>query len=125
MYVLYGSRRPGTETLIWEDKLKENCEALMQLESERGTTDLRITEVSDEPKTISTIGIPDSTRKALDSLDPQAKAREALFMVVQEIEKEDRMIALKTEVYRTFAKADTAAKKLTMQTGFKHFVKQI
>lgn len=140
MYRLYGIR-PGEkeESLVWEDRLLENCAALMGLESVRGGREMRIETVPnasevvrlDTKDTGASVSVNDSPplpSKAKYEMSPEAVARvnkelrKTLYCLARRSQTGDKLQLVHTEVYEGLERAKKAAKDLEQASEFKYVV---
>jgi hypothetical protein len=112
MYRLYGIR-PGERevSLVWEDRLLENCAALMELESVRGGREMRIETV--DQVTLETK--PTGAKVALP-------AKKTLYSLARRSQTGDKLQLVHTEVYEGLERAKKAAKDLEQASEFKYVV---
>jgi hypothetical protein len=116
MYRLYGIR-PGERevSLVWEDRLLENCAALMELESVRGGREMRIETVPNASEVVR-----------LDTKDTGAKVeiprKKTLYCLARRSQTGDKLNLVHTEVYEGLERAKKAAKDLEQASEFKYVV---
>jgi hypothetical protein len=116
MYRLYGIR-PGEEreSLVWEDRLVENCAALMELESVRGGREMRIETV---PSSSEVVRLETEDTGAAVEL-PRKKT---LYCLARRSQTGDKLQLVHTEVYEGLERAKKAAKDLEQASEFKYVV---
>lgn len=122
MYRLYGIR-PGEkeESLVWEDRLEENCAALMGLESVRGGREMRIETVPNASEVVRL-----DTKETGAKVEPQDSRRMApkktLYCLARRSQTGDKLQLVHTEVYEGLERAKKAAKDLKQSSEFEYVV---
>jgi hypothetical protein len=121
MYRLYGIR-PGEreESLVWEDRLLENCAALMELESVRGGREMRIETVPNASEVVR-LDTKDTGAKVLTAQDSRT-FKKTLYCLARRSQTGDKLQLVHTEVYEGLERAKKAAKDLEQASEFKYVV---
>jgi hypothetical protein len=123
MYRLYGIR-PGERevSLVWEDRLLENCAALMGLESVRGGREMRIETVDQVSFETKDTGVAvDVFRESSPKLG-QTIPKKTLYCLARRSQTGDKLQLVHTEVYEGLERAKKAAKDLEQASEFKYVV---
>jgi hypothetical protein len=126
-YRLYGIR-PGEreESLVWEDRLLENCAALMGLESVRGGREMRIETVPNASEVVR-LDTKDTGAKVDASIFANVAAKfvgneKRLYSLARRSQTGDKLQLVHTEVYEGLERAKKAAKDLEQASEFKYVV---